>query len=271
MHALVQHLSLTFSLALVLSASLLAGCSGGRSNGGEHETSAYEVGHLNAVLQPGVSREVVLKEFGRPLDEIESESGASCLTYISFTPARDLKPDQLTGFQVILNNDLVVRWMPVLTASGKDGAATTSGSGPDAQLPNETSTVHGARLQFFLVTEDQADGRRRFHTETFPHLGFISETPELEISKLKTVKRHNRKTSDGASQIVVELRETDARVLQKLSEANLGKRLLIVVGDSPVLAPFIHSALNTPELILTVPQTANDDAIYRTLSELAEN
>jgi hypothetical protein len=140
------------------------------------------------------------------------------------------------------------------------------------------SNVPSTPLSFYTVSEQKIDGGRFIDTAEFPKLGYIAATPDLVITRLADVYPTEPEgviingkavpTPAGRSALGIELRPDDAQKLSTLSERVIGKRLLIMLGEKPLMAPRVQAVLSTRRLILECPTQAERDSVQSELERL---
>jgi hypothetical protein len=111
-----------------------------------------------------------------------------------------------------------------------------------------------APLNFYIVSEQKVDAGRFIDTTNFPKLGFITAEPDLIITNLADV--YPTKEADfrvdvdekgkqtivpthPAPSVSVQLRAKDVEKLKALTEKAVNKKLLVMLGDKPLIAPKI--------------------------------
>ena len=116
-------------------------------------------------------------------------------------------------------------------------------------------------LSFYLVSEEKIDGGRFIDTLDFPKLGYIAAKPDLIITQLVAVSESVAHSSMGKIDKNGKLIETtplpdspaldvtilaeDAQKLTALTEHNIGKKVLLMLGDVPLMAPRINSPISS--------------------------
>jgi hypothetical protein len=227
----------------------------------------YSSNFLSSVLKPGTPRELVLNTFGTPLDESNAGVSRRCLTYSSLIAGRDL-PDEnhYVGFQVILSNDVVVGWVPVLTAEAPRGSFRPEPVDRErvAGLPAAASLSQSNALSLFVVSDTAPLRGRYVDTERFPKLGYVRETPDLSVKSVVSVTR--RRSESGQPLVVIELTSKDAATLQQFTAANVHRRMLVMLGEQPIAAPYILVPIDTGSLVIQCRNQEEVNAVYRVLS-----
>jgi hypothetical protein len=155
------------------------------------------------------------------------------------------------------------------------GTALLAGCGSSS--PNVTIDP----LSFYVVSEGKIEDGRFIDTPDFPKLGYISAAPDLVVTRLQAVvpdiSREQSVMVDG-KRTVEPLREraafhirmhaAEARKFTALTEQAVGKRLLVMLGDSPLTAPRVMSPISTESLFMTFGENADTNKIEHALKRL---
>jgi hypothetical protein len=127
-------------------------------------------------------------------------------------------------------------------------------------------------LSIYIVSQEEVEGGRLIDTPDFPKLGYIGPTPDLVITKLETVGTN---TSGQPGQprpgVVIMLRAEDAQKFATLSEKAVMKKVLFMVGDTPLTALGVMSPLDaaqTRSLQLALTNQADQTRIENELRKL---
>jgi hypothetical protein len=111
------------------------------------------------------------------------------------------------------------------------------------------------------VSEEKIDGGRFIDTLDFPKLGYIAAKPDLIITQLVAVSESVAHSSmakvDKNGKLIgltplpdipaldVTILAEDAQKLTALTEQNIGKKVLLMLGDVPLMAPSINSPISS--------------------------
>ena len=144
-----------------------------------------------------------------------------------------------------------------------------------------SSNVPSTPLSFYTVSEEKIDGGRFIDTADFPKLGYIATTPDLVITRLADVYQTEPQagviingkvvpTPAGRSAIGIEISPDDAQKLSALSERAIGKRLLMMLGEKPLIAPRVQAVLSTQRLLLEFPTQAESKNVQSELKKLIQ-
>jgi hypothetical protein len=126
-------------------------------------------------------------------------------------------------------------------------------------------------LKFFTVKERQFAGARLIDTPTLPKLGYVAANPDMEVHRLSDLELREEVRTDSESKrhtnwvFSIWLIPDDVERFEALTTANLGRRILIAVGDRPIIAPMVRATISQGHVDLTCPP----DEQHRLKAELA--
>ena len=138
-------------------------------------------------------------------------------------------------------------------------------------------------LFFHVVSEDEIDGGQFIDTPDFPQLGYIANAPDLVVTRLEAVvpdvSRQQDIMVDKAGKetvmpmqtrpaITIRMRAEDAKKFSTLTEQAIGKRVLLMLGDTPLIAPMVQGPISTPSLILTLGEETDKKKVEDELKKL---
>ena len=137
-------------------------------------------------------------------------------------------------------------------------------------------------LSFYIVSEEKMDGGRFIDTPDFPKLGYIDAEPDLVVTTLSAVKatvlREQVSSSSKGDQTSGEIRESpaldivlqpdDAKKFQELTGRAVGKRVLLMLDERPLLAPRVRDPILTSTLELTFHEQGDHVKIEEGLKKL---
>jgi len=133
----------------------------------------------------------------------------------------------------------------------------------------EIADSHQSSLAFYVVHEKTVEGGRFIDTKQFPKLGFIGQRPDLALTEVEAVTGARTGTivmdkgkAVGLSEnhenaLRVTLRPEDGRKFEELTRKNIGSRIVLMLGETPLIAPFVMEATTSPDIQITFP-TAHD-------------
>ena len=197
---------------------------------------------LTNQIRVGMSKDALISVLGSPRKTSRSEGG-DVRFYYSFETPEVPGPRRyvVTGISVYLRDDKVTRWVP--SEHGTIGG-DKEGNQPIRIPPKRSPTSQVASnsyLTFWVVSDRQIEGGRYIDTELMPKLGFIAKEPSLRILRLKELLQEReaiRTVENNESEkllLEVGLVLEDAMAFEKLTKENQGKKLLIMVGETPVM------------------------------------
>ena len=141
---------------------------------------------------------------------------------------------------------------------------------PRSTGANSTKTNRG--LSFWVVSSDKIEGGRYIDTPELKKLGWIAKDPSLTVGRLKSaLGGHEPVNYDGNTpreeyRFDITLLPNDAEAFKKLTEQNLGKQVLLMLGDKPIMAPRINSPLPMGRFSITVPDEKSFQALRESLA-----
>jgi len=237
-------------LITAFAAAALAGCSPQQSGKGFPSEAALE-----QLVHPGMRYSELVKAVGKPSFE-DAQNELKVLTYIA--PVSNVPPrrDGWAGFEVVLRDEKVLKWMPIL-------AGVPGGSAQPPSPSAETSVVAREEkipLKVFVVSDGQVADGRQIEIPLAGQIGQISKMPQMIITNLVSLEPLGEPSNPG---FVIQLQASDAKALEKLTSENVGKHLALVFGSRIVAAPLVTQPLSTGKIILSsLPKDA-----YRDLSD----
>lgn len=137
-------------------------------------------------------------------------------------------------------------------------------------------------LSIYIVSKEPGAGLHEANFPAFPKLGYVTDKPDLTIEKLEGVAyglRSGLPKPDGGHTKPVEdprslefhLTAQDAEVLNKLTAAHVGARLLLLLNDEPLVAPEITKpSLGQYMYINDLPRTMDTEKLKAKLETLVE-
>jgi hypothetical protein len=157
------------------------------------------------------------------------------------------------------------------------------------------SRVSGAQhtntaLSFYVLSEEKLAGGRFIDTAAIPKAGYIGPVADLVITNLLDVypqqsapfsimvdTNGNRTVVTNAARpaLTIVLPPEEAKRFGALTERAVGKRLLVVVGNKPVTAPYIMTPIETGSMSIEFGQEFGEqsevDKVERDLKELIKH
>ena len=138
-------------------------------------------------------------------------------------------------------------------------------------------------LSFYVVSEKKIEGGRFIDTADFPKLGYIAAAPDLVVTRLEAVapdiSREQSVTMDKDGKEAVgpwreragfhiSMHAAEARKFNALTEQTVGKQVLVMLGDSPLIAARVMSPISTGRLFMTFGENADINKIEHALKKL---
>jgi preprotein translocase subunit SecD len=124
-------------------------------------------------------------------------------------------------------------------------------------------------LKFYFVSDEPVSGGRYIDTATCPKVGYITNTPNLVVSHLQgistntvhTTIHYNSKVSVRTNTAIsIQMTTADGKLLASLTRENIGHRILITLGERPLMAPMIQSAIESGDFQITLPDGEDTEA-----------
>lgn len=138
-------------------------------------------------------------------------------------------------------------------------------------------------LSFYIVSNENVEGGRFIDTPDLPKLGYIAANPDLVITRLaavhKSIARSGTSTTDKNGKatttpsparpaVDILLLPKDVQKIQALTSQNIGKRVLMMLRDKPLIAPTVLSPISTPAVQIVMGEHANPREIEDGLKKL---
>ena len=138
-------------------------------------------------------------------------------------------------------------------------------------------------LAFYVVSEEKVDGGRFIDTPDLPKLGYIAAKPDMVITQLVAVSETVTHSSMGKigedgkvtstplpdqPALVVQILPADAEKFKSLTEHCVGKQVLMMLGDTPLIAPRVSSPISTKSLQISFGDHGNRKPIEDALKKL---
>lgn len=133
-------------------------------------------------------------------------------------------------------------------------------------------------LRFFAVSEKAIPGWRYVDTHDCPKVGYISNAPNFVVTSLQSVSTNSapiitkdRKASSKYGPAVdFTFFPDDAKRLADFSVQNVDHRVLITLGDRPLIAPHFREAFETTTLKLMLTQYKDPETVVSGLKALVK-
>ncbi len=152
---------------------------------------------------------------------------------------------------------------------------------------NAASDTGKGELLFYIVSQEKIDGSRYMDTVEFPKLGYIGTNADLVVTQLTGVHftppgSHEYKATqdkDGKitserlpdrPQLSVELKPEDGDKLESLTGQNIGKRVLIMLGNRPLIVVTIYSPVSRKGFRVTLRNESEREKLKDELEKLVQ-
>ena len=133
---------------------------------------------------------------------------------------------------------------------------------PEAQSKTNRASAPPLSVELFVVYEEPVPNGKFVDTPSFPRLGYVHQRADASFGKLKDILVEGTwppRQVDPQSRLCafdIKLFPEDARVLASLTQTNLGKRILIMVGTNLVTAPVVRAPLEDGSFVIQSTNTA---------------
>jgi hypothetical protein len=141
-----------------------------------------------------------------------------------------------------------------------------SGCGDGVRDTTSTDSASGP-LSFYVVSEEKLEGGRFIDMADFPKLGYIAAKPDLVVMNLEAVHpdvtprrdvfvdENGKKTPvpvNERASLIIRMLPDDAKQFTMLTEKAVGKKVLIMLGDTPLTAPMIPRPISNQNIGLNM-------------------
>ena len=260
---------------------LVSGCGGKRDVAKDSTTNLHpdiqSTAELRRRLVPGIPTNEIFANFGEPVWVENLGEGRTEWRYgLSGFPADDdMRGTYVIGVTIAITNGHLARWACTYMGPPTGGNAKTLPIGKPTEGP-QGDRQEPPVLKVFVVSDEPLGDGRQIDTAQFPKLGFISGTPHLAIKRLKevtlgenVVSQADNKTSTNW-QFGISLIPDDAAGLASLTTSNVGKRVLITVGDVPVIAPVVRAPLETGSFVIDCSERPLMETVRSNLTRMEQ-
>lgn len=224
---------------------------------------------LRRLLVPGMTANEVTARLGKPEWEEATRGGGFWHYDLEAFPADDeMQGTLVIGVVVGFTNGCVADW----TCAYADGAGP--GKVTSTHRLRDTAGGTAATLSFFEVRDHPVEQGRYIDTEWLPTLGYISAEPDLVVDRLAgvTMEQKTMREPDASSRTVYvfkcSLAHRVATQFKAMTTTNLLKRVLIMVGDEPVIAPTILAPVEDGQFQIECDHQRLMESVRKALSEM---
>ncbi len=123
-------------------------------------------------------------------------------------------------------------------------------------------------LAFYAVSPREIEGGRFIDTKEFPKLGYIAAKPGLVIAQLKEARLIKR-PSDRPN-ILITLKAKQVDQLEDFTGKNVGKKILLLLDQEPLIAPRVLEKIRAPTLQISLSEEKKRTRILKALKQLIE-
>ncbi|MBI5688144.1 MAG: hypothetical protein HZC54_23980 [Verrucomicrobia bacterium] len=207
-----------------------------------------------------MSKSEIIQHFGKPSFEDDGGNGTTALNYLNRDEPGRLREYEFSGFEVFVRGEKVVRWSAMHSStrvynSGERLRPPSKTGQPTGQGINTTSGIPS--VSFHIVSETNTSESIYIDTSNLPRLGYVSRKPDLLVTEIESLSRGKTTSIRDGKQVdtptlAIGLTAKDAIILGNLTKDNLGKQMLVMIADKPIVAPFIHGIIDTGYLLLEV-------------------
>jgi hypothetical protein len=255
-----RYLATVLGLLLLCSGSAqgqaITNAAGSKSPSQPHYPTEKEV---DKIIKRGVTKKAVIQAFGEPVREDQLPHYGSVADYEWFPELGRVNAYNIfEGFEVYYTNDIVAKWLPTYGSQQMWGATNADEHDfvADAKEQKQASaTNESAKLSFYVVSDEPSEGCVFIDTPKLPKLGYVSTNADLTVLQLESAKESVPRNKDsqegGSTMFYIKLTTTDAQAFALLTSKNIGKRLLLSIGRSPIIAPRISAPISTGEINMT--------------------
>ena len=121
-------------------------------------------------------------------------------------------------------------------------------------------------LAFYVVSPEKIEGGRFIDTKAFPKLGHIAAKPGLVIAHLKEARLI--KQPGDRPHILITLQDNQIDQLADFTGKNVGKTILLMLGNEPLIIPRVMEQIRTPALQIRLSEEKKRTRILKALKRL---
>ena len=123
-------------------------------------------------------------------------------------------------------------------------------------------------LAFYAVSPQEIEGGRFIDTKEFPKLGYIAAKPGLVIVQLKEARLITR--PGNRPNILITLQDKQVNQLEDFTGKNVGKKILLLLDQEPLIAPRVLEKIRAPSLQISLSEEKKRTRILKALKQLIE-
>ena len=121
-------------------------------------------------------------------------------------------------------------------------------------------------LAFFTLSPEKIEGGRFIDTKTLPKLGHIAAKPGLVIAQLKEASLIKR--AGDRPNILIVLGDKEVDQFAEFTGRNVGKIILLMLGNEPLIAPKVLEKIRTSALQIRLSKAHDRIKILKALKRL---
>jgi preprotein translocase subunit SecD len=133
-------------------------------------------------------------------------------------------------------------------------------------------------LRFYVVSDEPIAGGRYVNTPECPNVGYVTNTPNLVITRLQSVStnashvvHHDKIPDEIKTDVVIQMFEADAKRFADLTRQNIGRRILMSLGDRPLMAPVVQAPIESGGIQISVNEGKDIENIAAVLKRFVRN
>ena len=123
-------------------------------------------------------------------------------------------------------------------------------------------------LAFYVVSKEKIEGGRFIDTKEFPKLGYIPAKPGLGIAELEQASLTKR--PGDRPTIFITLKKEQIDQLADFTGRNVDRKILLMLGNEPLIAPRILEKIRTPDLQISVSDEIRRKQILQKLKQMVK-
>ena len=219
-----------------------------RPDSGQNKETFFSEDEVKKLVVPGMSEEALRNRFGKPSFEYENDEGSRTFAYIAPNQPKS-RGVAFTGFQVRISSNKVVRWTPIRSAV----IEATREKEASIPVPRSNGKTPATNILLFVVHDKATTSGSYVDTPLFPKLGFIDGKPDLVIDSLESIAEGESTLvplGSTSTTLILGLTPADASAFEKLTERNVGRRILFMFGTNVILAPFVQESIRTSKVTI---------------------
>lgn len=201
---------------------------------------------LRKLIQPGMAASDVKKMFGTP--SIVSKNGDSYSLIYSWPPERNAEPIRMSGFNVFVKNDKVVRWTSIM-----EEAQSTYPRGPKPSYKTHM-------IRIFTATETMANVINAVDSDGIASANTITNTADISFAAV-IFTGYSGPEPSGYKTVLLNIEQQDSEKVNEFIKTHLGQRVLIQFQNKIIAAPVLSAPENAWQLKFKIKDTGVFDDI----------